>query len=254
MKAVQCCVGSRVCATTLRLLWTMMLCVVGHKAGVAACAKELSGRLKVGAAVASMLQLGLLKSASTGSPSAQAAAAATGSFSAAHGPAALLRAACAACMTVVADANEATSLAELENAFWVVDTACALGAELPQEVVPRAASYTHSTSTAAATSSDLAAAVNGPGSSRAANQEALRCQQQDGVGTGGAAVPTGTEHVLACARAAHDAMVRHSDQGVCMSALKALKVRRFPTCWPTLDRSILAECPATCCTSQRGWR
>ena len=88
-----------------------------------------------------MLQLGLLKSASTGSPSAQAAAAATGSFSAAHGPAALLRAACAACMTVVADANEATSLAELENAFWVVDTACALGAELPQEVVPRAASY-----------------------------------------------------------------------------------------------------------------
>lgn len=228
----------------IHLRWTM-LCAAGHVDAATASTQVLSGQLQVGAAVAVMFQLAALKSCGASHPHTRCSPA--DNLSAPHEPAALLQEACMACTRVVADSNERASLVGLENAFWMVQAACGLVA-----LGVAQATYCDSGATDASGNSREVRSV--PGASSTVNQEALSGHQEDRAAPCCTALHAGTEYMLACARAAHDVMVKHTDQNVCMSALKALKVRPCLACWPSTHRWFLANCSATSHTQRQVWR
>jgi hypothetical protein len=195
------------------LLW----CAAGRSAADAARAEALVRQLKVGAAVAVHLQVALLCKGSCD----LCAIAALEQFPATHaGTAKLMHAVCVACTQLVSESNETASLIGMENAFQLVGTACRLAAHRCRKDHCRLPS----TITASGTTFKNACTLVGSETNHAAQGEGLVTLHSALTEAGQQRGDAAGEHLTACARAAHEAMVKHSDQNVCMAALKALKV------------------------------
>lgn len=200
-------------------------CAAGYTAAAAACDRVLSEQLQIGAAIAVMFQLAMLRKKGL---CEHCTAGILDRFSATDaGQAALMDAACVACTRVVTSSNTSTSLPGLENAFWMVETAADLVSQFLGEGVHQAVCC--ATAAEKTTGDSSIGGPAGPKTSSTLQKEVRNCQQDDE--TEACHKCSEVEHMLACARAAHDTMVKHTDQNVCISALKALKVSFFGSCW-----------------------
>lgn len=166
--------------------------------------------MKVGAAVAVMLQVAVLQSPQCTPCTARVLETCSATQTGQYG---LIAAACTACMCLVAHSQETRSLEGLDSAFWTLGGACTLAAR-SLEKEQRAAGYHVD---AAHSAGPTLAHPDDPGTASGATCDS---QQSSLLRVHDAA----EEQIFACARAAHSTMVEHTDQSVCMSALKALKV------------------------------